>query len=98
MRKRLQERLEGLEPVLEAQLTGQRDEMIEVVIDPLRLDIEVEVTETVFASDMFQVLTEVHILRMAGIRIALDDFGTGYSSLNMLRQLPLDVVKGRNKS
>ena len=30
---------------------------------------------------------------MAGIRIALDDFGTGYSSLNMLRQLPLDVVK-----
>ena len=36
--KRLQERLEGLEPVLEAQLTGQRDEMIEVVIDPLRLE------------------------------------------------------------
>ena len=25
--------------------------------------------------------------------IALDDFGTGYSSLNMLRTLPLDVVK-----
>lgn len=36
--KRLQERLEGLEPVLEAQLTGQREEMIEVVIDPLRLE------------------------------------------------------------
>ena len=30
---------------------------------------------------------------MAGIRVALDDFGTGYSSLNMLRELPLDVVK-----
>jgi len=36
--KRLQERLEGLEPILEAQLTGQRDEMVEVVIDPLRLE------------------------------------------------------------
>lgn len=55
--------------------------------------IEIEVTETVFAPDMQQVLTELHILRMAGIKVALDDFGTGYSSLNMLRDLPLDIVK-----
>ena len=55
--------------------------------------IEVEVTETVLAQDIGQVLTELHILRMAGIKVALDDFGTGYSSLNMLRELPLDVVK-----
>ena len=27
------------------------------------------------------------------MKIALDDFGTGFSSLNMLRELPLDVVK-----
>ena len=55
--------------------------------------IEIEVTESVLARDVKQVLTELHILRMAGIRVALDDFGTGYSSLNMLRELPLDVVK-----
>ena len=55
--------------------------------------LEVEVTESVFAQDKAQIMTELHILRMAGIRIALDDFGTGYSSLNMLRELPLDVVK-----
>ena len=55
--------------------------------------IEIEVTESVLARDVTQVLTELHILRMAGIRVALDDFGTGYSSLNMLRELPLDVVK-----
>jgi multidrug efflux pump len=36
--KDLQDRLEALEPVLEAQLTGHRDEMLEVVIDPLRLE------------------------------------------------------------
>lgn len=36
--KNLQDRLEGLEPVLEAVLTGHRDEMIEVIIDPLRLE------------------------------------------------------------
>jgi multidrug efflux pump len=33
--KDLQDRLEALESVLEAQLTGHRDEMLEVVIDPL---------------------------------------------------------------
>ncbi|NRB00680.1 MAG: efflux RND transporter permease subunit, partial [Rhodobacteraceae bacterium] len=36
--KNLQDRLEGLEPVLEASLAGQRDEMVEVTIDPLRLE------------------------------------------------------------
>ncbi|WP_297771915.1 efflux RND transporter permease subunit [uncultured Roseovarius sp.] len=34
----LQDTLEGLEPVLEAGIAGNRDEMVEVVIDPLRLE------------------------------------------------------------
>ena len=34
----LQERLEGLDAILEAPLAGHREEMIEVVIDPLRLE------------------------------------------------------------
>ncbi|MEO1677459.1 MAG: efflux RND transporter permease subunit [Pseudomonadota bacterium] len=34
----LQDRLESLDAVLEAQLAGHRDEMVEVVIDPLRLE------------------------------------------------------------
>lgn len=36
--KDLQDRLESLEPVLEAALAGHRDEMLEVIIDPLRLE------------------------------------------------------------
>ena len=36
--KDLQDRLEALDPVLEAALAGDRDEMLEVVIDPLRLE------------------------------------------------------------
>ncbi len=36
--KELQDSLEGLEPVLEAALAGHRDEMVEVIIDPLRLE------------------------------------------------------------
>ncbi len=34
----LQDRLEGLEPVLSATLAGHRDEMVEVIIDPLKLE------------------------------------------------------------
>lgn len=55
--------------------------------------IEIEVTESVFAHDKHMVVQELEILQAAGIKIALDDFGTGFSSLNMLRELPLDVVK-----
>ncbi|OOY21519.1 acriflavine resistance protein B [Thioclava sp. DLFJ5-1] len=36
--RELQDEVEGLEPVLEAQIAGQRDEMLEVVIDPLKLE------------------------------------------------------------
>ena len=32
-------------------------------------------------------------LRAAGISISLDDFGTGFASLDLLRSLPLDLVK-----
>jgi diguanylate cyclase (GGDEF)-like protein len=55
--------------------------------------IEIEVTESVFAHDKQMVVQELEILQAAGMKIALDDFGTGFSSLNMLRELPLDVVK-----
>ncbi|MHA6323934.1 efflux RND transporter permease subunit [Roseivivax sp. CAU 1753] len=34
----LQDRLEGLDAILEAAIAGNRDEMLEVVIDPLRLE------------------------------------------------------------
>ncbi|MCZ6657647.1 MAG: EAL domain-containing protein [Gammaproteobacteria bacterium] len=56
-------------------------------------NIELEITESVFARDTRLVVRELEILRSAGMKIALDDFGTGFSSLNMLRELPLDVVK-----
>ena len=36
--KDLQDRIEGLDAVLDAGLAGQRDEMLEVVIDPLKLE------------------------------------------------------------
>ena len=32
-------------------------------------------------------------LRKAGFVVEMDDFGSGYSSLNMLKNMPVDIVK-----
>ena len=56
-------------------------------------DIELEITETVYAERPDLITGKCSKLRDAGFRIAMDDFGSGYSSLNMLKQLPLDVIK-----
>ena len=59
--KDLQDRLEALEPVLEAALAGQRDEMVEVVIDPLRLE-----AYNVTATELINVVTRNNQLIAAG--------------------------------
>ncbi len=60
-------------------------------IAPQRL--ELEITESIFISDVDATLNTLHGLRNLGIKIALDDFGTGYSSLSYLRSFPFDKVK-----
>ena len=58
---------------------------------PQRL--ELEITESMIASDperAFEVLAQ---LRSVGVRLALDDFGTGYSSLANLRDLEVERLK-----
>jgi multidrug efflux pump len=59
--KQLQDRLEGLEPVLEAGLAGNREEMIEVVIDPLRLE-----AYNVTAAELINVVQNNNLLIAAG--------------------------------
>ena len=55
--------------------------------------LELEMTETVFASDVEHVRTLLTRLRKGGICISIDDFGTGYSSISYLRDFPLDTLK-----
>lgn len=55
--------------------------------------LELEFTETVLLKDnnVFNYL--VGKLRQNGFVCSLDDFGSGYSSLNLLKNLPIDVLK-----
>ncbi len=55
--------------------------------------IELEITESVFMEDTEKLLTVVQKLHDIGFKLSLDDFGSGYSSLNMLKDIPVDVVK-----
>jgi len=59
--KDLQDRLEGLEAVLEAGIAGNRDEMVEVIIDPLRLE-----AYNVTANELINVVRNNNLLIAAG--------------------------------
>ena len=59
--------------------------------DPGR--IRLELTESMLADDVEDLISKMMRLRKHGIRFSLDDFGTGYSSLSYLKRLPLDQLK-----
>ncbi len=61
---------------------------------PCRL-IELELTESTVIDfkNTGKLIGIMNDLKAGGFTIAMDDFGSGYSSLNMLRWLPVDVLK-----
>jgi len=59
--------------------------------DPRRL--KLELTESVLARDLDEIVAKMQALQARGIAFSLDDFGTGYSSLSYLRRLPLAQLK-----
>lgn len=60
-------------------------------IAPGRL--ELEFTESIAVENYEQFRQTVLELKQLGFLCAMDDFGTGQSSLNVLKSLPLDVLK-----
>ncbi|MBA3033624.1 MAG: EAL domain-containing protein [Gammaproteobacteria bacterium] len=52
-----------------------------------------EITESIDAEDINQVILVMNRVKQLGIRFSMDDFGTGYSSLSYLNRLPLDEIK-----
>ncbi len=55
--------------------------------------LEIEITESAYASNMQYLIKVVDRLRAYGFTILMDDFGSGYSSLNMLKDLNVDILK-----
>lgn len=60
-------------------------------VEPSRL--RVEITETVMMTDNENRIRILNELKDAGFLVEMDDFGSGYSSLNMLKDMPVDVIK-----
>ena len=60
-------------------------------INPAKL--RLEITETVMMSDIDNRLRILEDLQSYGFIVEMDDFGSGYSSLNMLKDIPVDVLK-----
>lgn len=71
-------------------------EELDALVEKAGIDksyIEFELTETVLAKDLDDIIAKLNVLRNKGYRIALDDFGSGYNSLYVLGQIPANVIK-----
>ena len=64
---------------------------LEYGIEPSSL--RLEITESVMMNDQDLRIATLKKLWDAGFIIEMDDFGSGYSSLNLLREMPVDVLK-----
>ena len=77
----------------------RQESIVDDILDTLKRhkltpgQLELEVTETSFMTNMKDAVEKLHKLHRAGISIAVDDFGTGYSSLTYLKQMPVQYLK-----
>ncbi len=55
--------------------------------------LKLELTESIFAEDIDDIVAKMQALEALGVCFSLDDFGTGYSSLSYLKKLPLAQLK-----
>ena len=54
---------------------------------------EIEITESAAYENINILMNVFSEIKSAGFHVSIDDFGTGYSSLNLLKDLPVDVLK-----
>ncbi len=74
------------------------DVLAEIVSDVIQYDIDphrlrIEVTESSMMRDTDDKMKILEEFRKQGFIIEMDDFGSGYSSLNMLKDMPVDILK-----
>lgn len=69
---------------------------LEAIIDKYNIDtslVELEITESVFVEDYDEILEVINRIKDLGFKISMDDFGSGYSSLNLLKEIPINILK-----
>jgi|GEM_PF-443967 len=55
--------------------------------------IEIEITESALTENESYLIDMISQLHNIGLVVSMDDFGSGFSSLNLLKKLPVDVLK-----
>lgn len=55
--------------------------------------LKLEITESAYTENPEQLLSAMAVLQNRGFKVLMDDFGSGYSSLNMLKDVPVDILK-----
>lgn len=55
--------------------------------------IKIDITESAYTENNNRISHAVNTFRNRGLVVMMDDFGCGYSSLNMLKNIPVDVLK-----
>lgn len=55
--------------------------------------IEIELTETVVFENLELLRKIIDEIHECGYQCSMDDFGSGYSSLNVLKEIPVDILK-----
>ncbi|MFC5547729.1 EAL domain-containing protein [Massilia aerilata] len=72
-------------------LPGIEQVLAETGLEPSCL--ELELTESLFMSDVTPAVDLLHRMKSLGVKLSIDDFGTGYSSFSYLSRFPIDVLK-----
>jgi diguanylate cyclase (GGDEF)-like protein/PAS domain S-box-containing protein len=70
---------------------GIEQVLLDTGLDPSCL--ELELTESLFMSDVTPAVELLHRMKSLGVQLSIDDFGTGYSSFSYLSRFPIDVLK-----
>ncbi|GBE10504.1 phytochrome-like protein cph2 [bacterium BMS3Abin12] len=70
-----------------------RERLARSGLDPHRVGIAVELTETDAVTDLEHTAGVLRALKSLGFSLYLDDFGTGFASMSHLVGLPLDAIK-----
>lgn len=68
------------------------NEVIQKYEIPVNL-IEIELTEGMFLTNKTGLIKIMERIRKIGFCMSMDDFGSGYSSLNLLKEIPVDILK-----